>query len=109
MTKAFADILPSFLWFVEGLKHVCRLLTRRWSKQRLVASCYSTGLALAYASDIENFHALVKEARWGQVMAAAMALLPLWAALRRNWDKATDVLVFGIECKLVRKTLQEIY
>ena len=89
MTEAFGNILPSWTWFIIGLMHICRLLTNKWSKHRLIRASFAEGDAVAFQDDIMNSHARVKKARWGQVMHAALQLLPLANVLNRFWSKVS--------------------
>ena len=68
------------------LKHICRLLSRRWSKHRLVRECYSSEDMEVLAPLILGFNKLIYNKRWGTVMAAVHALIPLFQVLRRGWS-----------------------
>eukprot|EP00969_Alexandrium_andersonii_P020972 917098-Alexandrium_andersonii.AAC.1 len=74
------------LW-LDGLRHVCRLLRRRHSRERLVEQCFrGTGLD-AMKGELDSFDGDVYEGRWGSIFHALKSLLPLQQLLRAVWSK----------------------
>jgi hypothetical protein len=80
------DALGYWHTFVELLTDLTRFLSHTWSRQRLRATCFSHGEGAAYAHQYINFSSAVYEGRWGSVVAAIAAVLPLEFSLRHCWD-----------------------
>ena len=61
-------VVLSSLWeaFVGELRHVCRLLSRKRSNERLLATCV-TGQYAAFHNDFKAIKANVYTGRWGAV------------------------------------------
>ena len=84
LQEGFSGVLGSWSWFMNLLKHVCRLLTNRWTKDRLISHCFSNGAATAFTSGIRSFHSKVYDARWGllqqciQLLGNVFAWARLW-------------------------------
>eukprot|EP00969_Alexandrium_andersonii_P284699 12585102-Alexandrium_andersonii.AAC.1 len=78
--------MPGWADFLAALKHVADLLRHRWSKDRLLATCFKDPPASACRSDIEGFSAQVYEHRWGTVLHAVAEILPLEKILRFAWS-----------------------
>jgi hypothetical protein len=74
-------------WFVLHLKHLCRLLTNKWTKDRLLRTCYADGVANVFYDLIKRFDSLVYDKRWGTAAAAIENLIHLYDALRYGWSK----------------------
>lgn len=72
--------------FVGQLRHVARMLAKRWSRDRLVATCFSRPPHSDHASAFNGFSATVYEGRWGEALRAVSDLAPLQRALQRGWD-----------------------
>lgn len=85
-TKDLGSCLTWWTTFTELLTHLTRLLSRPWSKQRLLATCFAEYPQRAYIGDIQAFNAQVYEARWGQTLHAISELVPLKAVLRSAWN-----------------------
>ena len=87
MTEKLSESLDHYDRYLEYLKHVCRLLSRRWSKDRLKENCFKNHLKV-YEPLLEQFNAEVYEGRWGSVLHAVSELLPMRSALQAGWSKA---------------------
>ena len=86
-TKDFGKgFLEYYDVFVERLTHVCRLMSRRWSKQRLLATCFSTLPQSTYYGEFAKFNWVVYPGRWGSILRAIVAILPLKVPLRFAWS-----------------------
>ena len=84
-------IVAVMVWaptFVEMLTHLTRLLKKRWSRQRLMASCFAHGPAFHFRGLFSHFSASVYEGRWGSLLHAISRILPLKASLRMFWSLA---------------------
>ena len=91
MQEGFASVLCLWTWYIRHLKHLCRLLTNRWTKARLLRTCFSTPPNVVYSSGIRQFHKRVYDKRWGTAMAAIDDLLPLHLGLTSGWSQARFV------------------
>ena len=61
------------------------LLTRSWSKSRLLATCFSVFPAKIHSDAIKNFQFAVYKGRWGSVIEAAAAVWDIKDILRSAW------------------------
>lgn len=86
MQNDLPQVLDYYNWAVLRLNHICRLLTRKYYKARLLSTCFD-GPNNAFASDIERFNAHCYEKRWGTVANAATQLLAILTVLVNCWDK----------------------
>ena len=91
--KDFPKVLANWEWALVRLTHLCRLLTRKYYKARLLATCYSAANTEAFADDVQNFHGHVYTERWGATAAAVTRLVPLLPMLQHAWDK--DAFLHG--------------
>jgi hypothetical protein len=96
LTESFNLVLLFWDTFIEQLTHTTRLISKRHSKQRLLRSCFNRMPQKAFAHLIEKFNFAVYTKRWGTVMAAVMALLPLREALVSGWDLDLYLGVGGV-------------
>ena len=85
-TKGLSAAMKSFDDVVGQCKKVADLLRKKESKDRLIETCFSQGLARGFASEIKQFKSHVHEDRWGTVAECIPNLLRLKAALRYGWD-----------------------
>ena len=85
-TKDIGANLHYWEHYAERLIHVSRLLTRRHTKTRLLATCFSIDPQKQYSAEIRSFHCAVYSGRWGTAMAAIHLLLPLERVLRFAWS-----------------------
>ena len=72
--------------FLEYLTHICRLLSRRWSKSRLLETCFRDPPVSLFSREVIMFNYVVFPSRWGSVLMAAEALIELRLVLRRAWS-----------------------
>eukprot|EP00959_Pyramimonas_sp_CCMP1952_P230123 4811301-Pyramimonas_sp.AAC.1 len=86
MTEKLGDALDHFSRWFDGLKHICRLVSRRWSKDRLLESCFSNPCFDQHRRQLEDFSVEVYEGRWGSILVALSTLLPLQRILRMGWS-----------------------
>ena len=93
----FPSVMSLWVWFINFLKHVCRLLSNKWSKDRLLRRCFSAGPSQLYYSDISSFSSLVYDARWGTAAAAINNLIPIADGLKLYWNKALFTLGRRVE------------
>ena len=68
------DRLQNSVAFLLSLKHICRLLSRQWSRARFAETCLVDALAIC-RDDFEHFSASVYDGRWGSVTHAIGQLL----------------------------------
>ena len=85
MTEGFDVALVHWHWFVELLKHACRLIKNRWTKHRLLEKCFSSGVGLQYAETIRSFSSSVYDKRWGTAAAASTCLLEVLPIMHLCW------------------------
>ena len=88
-TNGLWAALSHFTTFSDELKSVCDLLRRRWSKDRLLQTCFCSPEAAEHTDAIQSFSGQVYSKRWGTLAHAVEALLPLERALRCFWDART--------------------
>lgn len=86
-TKDLADCLLFFPTFLNQLRQTCRLLSRRWSCDRLIETCFSIAPQSARKAEIKSFRAHVYEARWGSIWFAIGELLKIKDLLVFGWSK----------------------
>ena len=86
-TEMFGSVLVDWSWAIDILKHICRLISNRGSKQRLLETCFSSGPQVIYASKIRSFYQRVYTKRWGTVLAAVKNLIALYDALLTGWSQ----------------------
>jgi hypothetical protein len=86
ITEAMEDVLQHWTVFTKSIKHLSRFLARRWSRQRLVATCFSVMPFSAQAHHLDNFSSVVYEGRWGVIVDCLADLLPLRNILRGAWN-----------------------
>eukprot|EP00969_Alexandrium_andersonii_P154473 6827907-Alexandrium_andersonii.AAC.1 len=78
--------MPGWADWVASLKHVCNLIRRPWSKDRLLQTCFASPPASLHRDLYQRFTAQVYEHRWGTVTDAVQQLLPLEQSLRFAWS-----------------------
>ena len=86
LQEGLAEVMIAYVWFIELLKHLCKLLTNRWSKERLLRSCFTSGPSTMFYESIRKFQRKVYEKRWGTAAAAVNDILNLHQALQRFWN-----------------------
>lgn len=80
------EVLPWWKTFILQLTHVTRLLTNKFSRDRLLETCFTNLPARAHRDRFRTFTAAVYEGRWASSLEAVVALLPLEEPLRFAWD-----------------------
>ena len=97
MTKDLQGQLAYWPTWLDGLRHVCRLLRRRHCRTRFLEQCFrGTGLD-AMKTAFDSFDGDVYESRWGSIFHALGALLPLQRVLRAAWSKERYMDGGGVE------------
>ena len=89
ITQSFANVLLYWDEWLEYLRLICRLLSRKYSRQRMQQHCFKDHPAAAVRHVFDAFQADVYEGRWGSVMCALAELLPVETVLRNAWCLAT--------------------
>ena len=93
ISKDLHQALEHWPVFVEQLTQVCKLLSSRISRQRLLETCFAEPPWSAFQARFESFTAQVYGGRWNTAMEAAQDLLPLIQILRRAWSASK----FGVK------------
>ena len=86
MTEGLSGSLKDWDKFVKLLTHVSRLLGRKWSRQRVISTCFREWPHSVWAKSIGSFDTVVFEGRWASAVFAASKLLPLRAPLCAAWS-----------------------
>lgn len=86
-TEELGAVLHHWQHFLEELTHVTRLLGRKWSRQRLVSTCFAQPPQAAFAGQLLSFSGGVYQGRWGSIVEAVSSLVPLERPLRFAWSK----------------------
>lgn len=90
-TRDLSDVLHHWPKFIPSLKQVCRLMTRKWSCDRLCQACFAESPQSVRVGDIKSFHASVYEGRWGSVWHAVGEALSVEVVLRFAWSKEKNL------------------
>ena len=96
-TEGLDKVLVWWPTFILLLKHVCRLLSNKWSCDRLVRSCFLQGPARIFADSVVRFNARVFDKRWGTAWNATHRLLPLMPGLHVAWSLARYLGHHGVQ------------
>ena len=100
ITHNIAKDLPAILvhWeiFVEQLRHVCRLLTSKWSKQRLLQTHFIGAELADVCKKISSFGCKVYEGRWGEVLKCIEVIAPLHDVLQSHWNISSFLAGGGV-------------
>jgi hypothetical protein len=72
--------------FETKLRHLCRLLSKKYSKQRLLETCFVQYPHRLFKTDYASFSANVYEGRWAAVAIAVGKVLLLERSLRPAWN-----------------------
>ena len=97
LTKDIPGALLHWMIFLDELRHVCRLLNHKWSKQRFMQHLLNDAPWSYFQKDIQTFEGGVYEGRWGSVMTAVQNLLPLKEIVRGAWNKQRFLAGRGVE------------
>ena len=87
-TEGLGETLQHFAEFTVRLTQVCRLLSLPWARKRFCETCLNEGPAAQFKYLFSNFTARVYTGRWGTIVHAIGALVPLQMPLRAAWSKA---------------------
>ena len=79
-------VLYYFSTYVPKLRHVTALLRRKWSRTRLLSTCFARPTQSTYRWLYSSFFAGVFTGRWGSDMEAVGSILPLEASLKFAWS-----------------------
>ncbi len=96
ITKDLSCALSWWTTFLRFLSHICRLLSRRHTRQRFKASCLKSAAARVHQSAFDGFNAHVQSGRWGSVLHAVGELLQVEAPLRAFWSLAAYTAGGGV-------------
>ena len=88
MTEGLSRAMLWWPEFLSRLTNLCRLLGRKWNRQRLFATCFCDPPWNAFVDLYASFNGQVYQGRWGSVLHAVKELLPLEISLRGAWSKA---------------------
>ena len=98
LTKLFGDWVLAAADDVEGegedepgnveglLRHVCRLLSRRYSRERFKETCFTQRPLSLLKHLLDSFNYEVYEDRWNSIFAALGALLVVEDIVRSAWS-----------------------
>lgn len=85
------------------LKKLARMLRVKETQDRVLATCFASGLGLGFASEIRRFHAEVYFERWHTVANCTTCILQLEVALRSCWTVKKYLAGTDKHSKLVLK------
>ena len=85
MTADFSEALEEWDSFIMSLKHVCRLVGKRFTKERLIFTCFSQPAYRPFADLVRRFNSLVYDKRWNTAAHACVSLMEL-RVLQRAWS-----------------------
>jgi hypothetical protein len=86
IVSGLSAVLSYWATYIIELKHVTRLLSKKWSKARLLETCFRVLPYSVFRNEIVAFNASVYDGRWGSALAAVYLLLPLARPLRMAWS-----------------------
>ena len=72
--------------FCEMLSATCDLLRRRWSRQRMLETCFASEEGKKLHGLFKHFGAKVHSGRWGTMAEGVASLEPLESSLRLHWS-----------------------
>ena len=85
-TKDLEKSMRTYKQTVYRMQHVCNMVRRKATKERLVATCFSEGPAACLKRDIEKFNGHVHKERWGTIADCALKMLRIERALCNGWS-----------------------
>ena len=85
-TLAMGNGMQGWSGWLKSLKAMCNLLRRRYSRQRLQATCFSVEPSSLQWPLFEGFSGHIQDGRWGSIAEASLVFLPLETPLRAAWD-----------------------
>ena len=74
---------------IHQASHICTMIRKETSRDRLFESCFSSAIGRHLRSDFKGFNAKVHKARWGTIAHAVLQLVEVEHALRYCWDKGS--------------------
>ena len=78
--------LDRWKWFTDRLSVIARLVGKNWSRQRLLATCF-TGFPHCHHTHLYyGTHHFVYEERWGETLKIVEEILVLGPSLRAAWS-----------------------
>lgn len=88
----FAKGLPkvmgaTWIWYLRLLKHFCRMLSNPWSCQRVIETCFESTAFSSFIPDLNGFHHLVYDERWGTAMAANAGVVGVYHKVKLGWNR----------------------
>jgi hypothetical protein len=86
IVAGLSAVLGHWATYIVDLKHITRLLSRKWSKARLLETCFRVLPYSVFRNEIVAFNASVYDGRWGSALNAVYLLLPLARPLRMAWS-----------------------
>ena len=86
ITKDMDKALTWFDTFVSYLTHICKMLSRKFTRNRFKAACLRSAAGQTHATAFDGFNAHVQRGRWGSVLHSVGALLQVEAPLRAHWS-----------------------
>lgn len=92
--QSLSSALVGWDAFIDSLRHVSRLLARKWSRQRFIATCVLNTAFESMADQLKTFSVVVYEGRWGAVLQCLDALAPIKKLLCATWN--TSRYRFGV-------------
>ena len=87
--NAIENLGASLKWqgeFIKYITAISALLRQRWSRQRMLQTCFDSDGGMKLHHLFKGYIAKVHEARWGTVAEAVFSLEPLESALRLHWS-----------------------
>jgi len=86
--EGLKGVLQHWLTYVESLKVICRLVTVKRFKHRLLQTCFSTAPWVVFEEDIRKAIMKPYDSRWATILHATFSLLEIKAPLRGGWNAA---------------------
>ncbi len=86
IAENLSQVLSFWPWWIVELKEVTRMLQNKFSKQRLLTTCFSRAPHIFHRHYVESFQSSVYEGRWNSVLAAVGELIEMMQVLIDAWD-----------------------
>ena len=75
ITQAVPSVCAGWEDYIQKLKQVSKLLSQKWTGERVVATCFASDPAALFAEDVKKFTAHVYDSRWNTAMEATREVL----------------------------------
>ena len=85
--KGLAQAMRSFDATVHGGKQICKLITSRQHRQRLLERCFGCAIGRCYHKKLQNFDAHIHLERWATWAFAIPQLLDISSIFRWGWSR----------------------